>query len=99
MSDRGRSLQQIDPLTAATSWEAAIVIVLVTWCYVVLATVSSLVHISNMYLMAIAIIFMTLSLGLHLWFAAPRHDRDFQKWNVRHRDTVGKLLCKKMISN
>lgn len=80
MSDRGRSLQQIDPLTAATSWEAAIVIVFVTWCYVVLATVSSLVHISNMYLMAIAIIFMTLSLGLHLWFAAPRH-APYGKWS------------------
>ncbi|BDU11370.1 hypothetical protein AINA4_12910 [Aurantimicrobium sp. INA4] len=73
MSNKGRSLQQIDPLTAATSWEAAIFIILLTWVYVVLATVSSLVHVSHVALMAIAVTFMTLSFGLHLWFAAPRH--------------------------
>lgn len=80
MSDRGRSLQQIDPLTAATSWEAAIIIVLVTWVYVVLATISSLAHVSHIALMALAVMFMTISLGLHLWFAAPRH-APYGKWS------------------
>ena len=80
MSDRGRSLQQIDPLTAATSWEAAIIIVLVTWVYVVLATISSLAHVSHIALMAMAVMFMTISLGLHLWFAAPRH-APYGKWS------------------
>lgn len=80
MIPRGRSMQQIDPLTAATSWEAALFIVLSTWGYVVIASVTSLSSVTNTFFLGLAVGLMTLAFAFHLWFAAPRH-APYRKWN------------------
>lgn len=73
MKPQGRSLQQIDPLTAGTSWDSSVFIAVVAWVYAIVASVATMRHLAVPLYMAFAVALITVALALHLWFAAPRH--------------------------
>lgn len=70
---RERSMQQLDPLAAAASWDTSVLLVLLTWSYAILATVTELSQATFPVLMIIALASLTAGGIAHLWFAAPRN--------------------------
>jgi hypothetical protein len=67
-----KSMQQIDPLAAAASWDTSVFFVILTWSYALLATVTQLAQATFPILMIIALACLTAGGVAHLWFAAPR---------------------------
>jgi hypothetical protein len=68
-----RTMQQLDPLGAGGSWDAALLISLGTWTYVVLNAVTDLSTAPTPSLTVVAALSFTLAIVAHLWSAAPRH--------------------------
>ena len=68
-----RTMQQLDPLAAGTSWDAAVVFSLVIWAYAMFISIVSLRSIENLSVMALALSLLTCAVSLHLWSAAPSH--------------------------
>lgn len=79
MRVKERTLQQLDPLTAGTSWDSTLFISVAAWVYAIFASLSSLQMQINLPYLIIAIALLSLAFGLHLWFAAPRH-APYRKW-------------------
>ncbi len=75
-----RSLQQLDPLTAATSWDSSVFIVITAWCYALFSSVMSLSHTENFIYLVLAIVLITASFSFHLWWATPRR-APYTKWS------------------
>ena len=68
-----RTMQQLDPLAAGTSWDVAVFFSVISWVYAVLITVTTYKNSDNPVFLSIAIVFLTIAVLAHLWFAAPRH--------------------------
>jgi hypothetical protein len=67
-----KSMQQLDPLAAAASWDTSVFFVIVTWSYAVLATVTELSEATFPIVMIVALASLTIGGVAHLWYAAPR---------------------------
>ena len=68
-----RTMQQLDPMAAGTSWDVAVFFSVISWVYAVLVTVPTLRKTDNVVFLALSIIVLTAAVLAHLWFAAPRH--------------------------
>lgn len=73
MRNPERTMQQLDPLAAGTSWDVAVFFSLVSWVYAMLVTVLTRSETDNAVFLALSIIVLTATVVAHLWFAAPRH--------------------------
>lgn len=73
MRKQERTLQQIDPLAAGTSWDVSIIFGVGAWSYALIISASSFEHLRHPSLMIVALALLTASVGAHLWSAAPRH--------------------------
>jgi hypothetical protein len=73
MRKQERTLQQIDPLAAGTSWDVSIIFGLGAWSYALIVSVSSFEHVRHPSLMVVALALLTAAVAVHLWAAAPRH--------------------------
>ena len=74
-----RTMQQLDPLAAGTSWDVAVFFSVISWVYAVLITVTTFKKSDNPILLSTAIVFLTIAVLAHLWFAAPRH-APYTRW-------------------
>lgn len=68
-----RTMQQLDPLAAGTSWDVAVFFSIITWSYAVLISLVSLPGIENLPKLATALLLLTAAIAIHLWSAAPQH--------------------------
>ncbi|MEY2698046.1 MAG: hypothetical protein RL720_2 [Actinomycetota bacterium] len=68
-----RTMQQLDPLAAGTSWDVAVFFSIITWAYAVIISIVSLRSIENIPLLSAALILLSLAVIVHLWSAAPQH--------------------------
>lgn len=73
MRKQERTLQQLDPLAAGTSWDLALFFGLATWAYAALISVSNFRHIDYPVYLIVALVLFTAGVLVHLWSAAPRH--------------------------
>ena len=73
MRNQERTMQQLDPLAAGTSWDVAVTFSLITWAYAVLVSMQGFNSTDNVVLLSTALIVLTAAVVLHLWSAAPRH--------------------------
>ena len=73
MRKQERTLQQLDPLAAGTSWDVALFFGLATWAYAALVSVSNFRHIDYPGYLVVALVLFTAAVGIHLWSASPQH--------------------------
>ena len=73
MRNHERTLQQLDPLAAGTSWDVALFFGIATWAYAAVVSTSNFRHIDQPVFLAVALVLFTLGVLVHLWSAAPRH--------------------------
>lgn len=73
MRNQERTMQQIDPLAAGTSWDVSLFISITTWALAVFISVGNFAHASNGVLLLLAVVLFTAAIVVHLWFSAPRH--------------------------
>lgn len=73
MRKQERTLQQLDPLAAGTSWDVALLFGLLTWVYAVVVSLSNFRHVDNPEYLVAALVAITAGIMIHLWSAAPRH--------------------------
>lgn len=66
-----KSMQQLDPLAAAASWDTSVFFVILTWAYAILATVTELSQATFPFMMIVALVSLTVGGIAHLWFASP----------------------------
>jgi hypothetical protein len=68
-----RTMQQLDPLAAGTSWDVAVFFSLATWAYAVIVSAITFKAIENPGFLIAALITLTATVAVHLWSAAPRN--------------------------
>lgn len=73
MRNPERTMQQIDPLAAGTSWDVSLFISSVTWSYVVYVSVTTYAHATSGWLLLLAVVLFTAAVVVHLWSSAPSH--------------------------
>ena len=73
MRRQERTMQQLDPLAAGTSWDVAVTFSLLTWAYAVIVSISSFGYTDNPVFLIVALVILTISICYHLWSAAPQH--------------------------
>lgn len=73
MRKQERTLQQLDPLAAGTSWDVALFFGIATWAYAVIVSISNFRSIDNASYLGISLVAITAGVLVHLWSAAPRH--------------------------
>ena len=73
MRKQERTMQQLDPLAAGTSWDVAVTFSLITWAYAVIVSISSFDQTDNPVFLVVALALLTLSIVYHMWSAAPQH--------------------------
>lgn len=73
MRKQERTLQQLDPLAAGTSWDVALFFGIATWAYAAVVSTSNFRHIDHPAFLVVALVLFTLGVLVHLWSAAPRH--------------------------
>lgn len=73
MRKQERTMQQLDPLAAGTSWDVVVSFSLITWAYAVLVSISSYRYTDNPVFLTVALVLLTAAIGIHLWSAAPQH--------------------------
>lgn len=73
MRKQERTLQQLDPLAAGTSWDVALFFGIGTWAYAVIISMSNYRQIDHPEYLTAALVTLTAAIVLHLWSAAPRH--------------------------
>lgn len=73
MRQQEKTMQQIDPLAAGTSWDSTVVIAITAWVYAVIATITDFRLSQFPLLLAGALGLLTVALLLHLWFAMASH--------------------------
>ena len=73
MRKQERTMQQLDPLAAGTSWDVAVFFSVITWAYAVVISLNNFRDIAQPMYLAAALVALTLAIILHLWSAAPRH--------------------------
>ena len=73
MRKQERTMQQLDPLAAGTSWDVVVTFSLITWSYAVLVSITSYRLSDNPAFLMVALVLLTAAIGIHLWSAAPQH--------------------------
>lgn len=73
MRRQERTMQQLDPLAAGTSWDVVVTFSLITWAYAVIVSISSYGYTDNPLFLTIALVILTVAISYHLWSAAPQH--------------------------
>lgn len=73
MRKQERTMQQIDPMAAGTSWDVAVSFSLVTWAYAIFVSLSTYQDLQSPVLIMISLGALTAAVIVHLWSAAPRH--------------------------
>jgi hypothetical protein len=73
MRKQERTMQQLDPLAAGTSWDVAVTFSLITWAYAVIVSIPSYSSSDNPVFLTIALVILTVAISYHLWSAAPQH--------------------------
>lgn len=73
MRNQERTMQQIDPLAAGTSWDVSLFISLSTWAFAVFISVEDYAHAGNGWLLLLAIALFSAAVIVHLWSSAPRN--------------------------
>jgi hypothetical protein len=73
MRNKERTMQQIDPMAAGTSWDVAVTFSLATWTYALFVSLTLIQQSHNTGLVWLAMGFLTAAVLVHLWSAAPRH--------------------------
>ncbi|MEY4533139.1 MAG: hypothetical protein RI926_908 [Actinomycetota bacterium] len=73
MRKQERTMQQIDPMAAGTSWDVAVTFSLATWTYALFVTLATYRDSQSPVFILIALTALTTAVILHLWSAAPRH--------------------------
>lgn len=73
MRKQERTMQQLDPLAAGTSWDVVVTFSLITWSFAVLVSISSYRYTDNPMFLTVALVLLTAAIGIHLWSAAPQH--------------------------
>lgn len=68
-----RTMQQIDPLAAGTSWDVSLFISISTWAYAVFVSVTNLKHATNPALLLTSVALFSVAIVVHLWSSAPSH--------------------------
>lgn len=68
-----RTMQQLDPLAAGTSWDAALFFSLITWAYAVVVSLLTFRSSQNPIMLVAALLFLSAAVAVHLWSAAPRN--------------------------
>ncbi len=80
MAVQEKSLQQLDPLAAGTSWDSTLIIVILSWSYALLMTVLNFADTTDLPLLITALALLSIGLGAHLWFAHPSH-APYRRWS------------------
>lgn len=73
MRRQEKTMQQIDPLAAGTSWDSTVVISITAWVYAVIATILDYRVSQIPALLVTGLGLLTLALVSHLWFAMASH--------------------------
>ncbi|WP_280803051.1 hypothetical protein [Aurantimicrobium minutum] len=73
MRNPERTMQQIDPLAAGTSWDVSVFISISTWSFAVFVSVANFPHTSNGWLLLLSVVLFTAAIVVHLWSSAPRN--------------------------
>jgi hypothetical protein len=68
-----RTMQQLDPLAAGTSWDVAVLFSLATWIYAFIVSLMTFSRSDRPEFLIAALITLTAAVGVHIWSAAPRH--------------------------
>lgn len=66
-----RTMQQIDPLAAGTSWDVSLFISISTWAYVIFVTISTYPQARLGWLLLLSVAVFTAAIVVHLWSSAP----------------------------
>ena len=74
------SMQQINPLGSSGNWEAAVILGLATWSYVVLSAVVGFSRVSHPGQMVLAVVLVTIALVINTVAAAPQR-RDYRRYD------------------
>jgi len=74
------SMTQVNPLGSSGSWEAAVVLGLATWSYVLLSTVVSFATFPDQTKMLLAVVLITVAIIINMVVAAPR-SREYRRYD------------------
>jgi hypothetical protein len=73
MRNQERTMQQIDPLAAGTSWDVSLFMSVTTWAVAVFISVGNFAHASNGFLVLLSVLLFSAAIVVHLWSSAPKH--------------------------
>jgi hypothetical protein len=73
MRNPERTMQQLDPMAAGTSWDVAVFFSLATWVYAVLVSILTFRYTDSPAFLIAAVLTLSAAVIVHLWSAAPRH--------------------------